>query len=115
MVEGSQIDWGAHANNQNYTVNETLDFDRAVKAAFDFAECDGQTLVIVTADHETGGMTITGGNLQTGEYTAAYSSNGHTGVPVPVYAFGPGAELFTGIFDNTEFLKKVLKLYRISK
>ena len=115
MVEGSQIDWGAHANDLEYTLNETLDFDRAVEAAFDFAERDGQTLVIVTADHETGGMTITGGNLQTGELTTAYSTKGHTGTPVPVYAFGPGAEMFSGIFDNTEFLKKVLKLYGISE
>jgi len=115
MVEGSQIDWAAHDNNQEDVVNEMLDFDRAVKAAFDFAERDGQTLVIVTADHETGGMTITGGNLQTGNLITAYSTKGHTGAPVPVYTFGPGAEMFSGIFDNTEFLQKVLKLYGISK
>jgi len=115
MVEGSQIDWGAHANDQEYTLNETLDFDRAVQVAFDFAERDGQTLVIVTADHETGGMTITGGNLQTGELTTAYSTTGHTGVFVPVYTFGPGAESFSGIFDNTDFLPKVLKLYGINR
>jgi alkaline phosphatase len=113
MVEGSQIDWGAHNHDQEYMLNETLDFDRAIKVAYDFAERDGQTLVIVTADHETGGMTITRGNLQTGELTTAFSTKGHTGVHVPVYAFGPGAEMFTGIFDNTEFLPKVLKLLGI--
>lgn len=115
MVEGSQIDWAAHANDQASVLNETLDFDRAVKAAFDFAERDGNTLVIVTADHETGGLTLTDGNLQTGELTAAFSTPGHTAVPVPVYAFGPGAELFTGIYDNTAFLPKVLKLVNIDK
>jgi len=115
MVEGSMIDWTAHGNDQENTVNEILDFDRAIKIAFDFAKRDGQTLVIVTADHETGGMGIADGNLQTGELTATFASKGHTGVPVPVYAFGPGAEKFTGIFDNTEFLPKVLELYRISK
>ena len=115
MVEGSYIDGGGHANNQEYLVNEMLDFDRAVKVAFDFAERDGQTLVIVTADHETGGVTITGGNLQTGDLTTKYSTTGHTGVPVPVYAFGPGAEKFTGIFDNTEFLPRILELYRINR
>ena len=114
MVEGSQIDWAAHNKNQEYLLNEMLDFDRAIKAAYDFAERDGQTLVIVTADHETGGMNITGGNLQTGKLTTTFSTSGHTGVPVPVYAFGPGAELFTGIFDNTEFLPKVLKLLGIN-
>ena len=115
MVEGSQIDWAAHANAQENVVNETLDFDRAVKAAFDFAERDGQTLVIVTADHETGGLTITGGNHTTGALITAFSTKGHTGIPVPVYSFGPGAELFTGIFDNTEFLPKVLSLLGIDR
>ena len=115
MVEGSQIDWGAHGNNQEYMVNEMLDFDRAVKAAFDFAERDGQTLVIVTADHETGGLAITGGNPQTGKLVTAFATKGHTGIPVPVYSFGPGAELFTGIFDNTEFLPKVLGLLGIDR
>ncbi len=115
MVEGSQIDWAGHANDQEYLINETLDFDRAVKAAFDFAERDGHTLVIVTADHETGGLTITEGNLQTGELTHAFSTKGHTGVPVPVYTFGPGAEMFTGIFDNTAFLPKILELLQIER
>ena len=108
MVEGSQIDWAAHDNHQEKVVNEMLDFDRAVKVAFDFAKRDGNTLVIVTADHETGCMGILGGNLQTGELNTVFSSKGHTGVPVPIYTFGPGAEKFTGIFDNTEILAKVL-------
>ena len=115
MVEGSYIDYGAHANDQEYVVNETLDFDRAVKEAFDFAERDGNTLVIVTADHETGGLTIRGGDYQTGNLTTSFSTTGHTGVPVPVYAFGPGAEKFTGVFENTEFLPKVLELLRIQR
>ena len=115
MVEGSQIDWAAHGNNQEETVNEVLDFDRAVKIAFDFAEQDGNTLVIVTADHETGGMIITNGNLKTGNLTTNFVSTGHTGVPVPLYAFGPGAEKFTGIYENTEILSKVLGLYGITK
>ena len=115
MVEGSQIDWAAHEGNQEETVEEVLDFDRAVKIAFDFAERDGQTLVIVTADHETGGLTINHGNLQSGSLRTNFSSTGHTGVPVPVYAFGPGAEKFTGIYENTEFLPKVLELLGIQK
>ena len=115
MVEGSQIDWAAHDGNQDETVGEMLDFDRAAKIAFDFAERDGQTLVIVTADHETGGMTITRGNIQTGSLQTNFSSTGHTGVPVPVYAFGPGAERFTGVYENTEILPKVLELLKIAK
>jgi len=115
MVEGSQIDWAAHDNNQGETISETLDFDRAAKIAFDFAKSDGHTLVIVTADHETGGMTITRGNLQSGNLTTNFSSTGHTGVPVPVYAYGPGAERFTGVYENTEILPRVLELLRIER
>jgi len=115
MVEGSQIDWAAHAGNQEETVAETLDFDRAVKIAIDFAERDGQTLVIVTADHETGGLTILGGNISAGNLRTNYSTTGHTGVPVPVYTFGPGAERFTGVYENIEILPKVLNLLRIER
>jgi len=115
MVEGSQIDWAAHVGNQEEVVDEMLDFDRVIKIALDFAERDGQTLVIVTADHETGGLIITRGNLQSGNMTLAFASTGHTGVPVPVYAFGPGAERFTGIYENTEFLPKVLGLLKINR
>ena len=115
MVEGSQIDWAAHVNNQDEVVSEMLDFDRAAKIAFDFAERDGQTLVIVMADHETGGLTIIDGNLQSGNLTTNFSSTNHTGVPIPVYAFGPGAEMFTGVYENTDILPKVLKLLKIEK
>jgi len=115
MVEGSQIDWAAHGNNQEKVLNEMLDFDRAVKVAFDFAERDGQTLVIVAADHETGGMNIAGGNLKTGELTTVFNTKGHTGIPIIAYSFGPGAELFTGYYDNTTFLPKVLGLLKIKR
>ncbi len=56
MIEGSQIDWGGHDNDGPYVVNEMLDFDRTIGIVLEFAEKDGNTLVIVTADHETGGM-----------------------------------------------------------
>ena len=115
MVEGSQIDWAAHEGHQDETITEMLDFDRAAKIAFDFAERDGQTLVIVMADHETGGMTITRGNFQEGTLQTNFSSTGHTGVPIPVYAFGPGAERFTGVYENTEILPRVLELLQIEK
>ena len=115
MVEGSQIDWVAHDNNQERVLSEMLDFNRAVKIAFDFAESDRKTLVLVTADHETGGMLITDGNLENGSLTMNFAVTGHTGVPVPLYAFGVGAEKFTGIYENTEILPKVLELYRINR
>jgi alkaline phosphatase len=111
MVEGSQIDWACHANEKDATVNEVLDFDRAIKVAFDYADQNPNTLVIVTADHETGGMALTGGDLSTGEVKAAYASKGHTSVMVPVFAYGARAAEFAGIYQNTDIFSKVLKLY----
>eukprot|EP00095_Tigriopus_kingsejongensis_P005888 maker-scaffold1398_size43383-snap-gene-0.1 protein:Tk05888 transcript:maker-scaffold1398_size43383-snap-gene-0.1-mRNA-1 annotation:"alkaline phosphatase" len=61
LVEGSQIDWGGHNNDSEYIINEMLDFDNAIKKVLDFADKDGDTLVIITADHETGGYSIIGG------------------------------------------------------
>ncbi len=110
MVEGSAIDFGGHANSTNYVVEEMLDFDKVIGKVLDFASKDGQTLVVVTADHETGGMAIAGGNLNTGMVKGAFPSKDHTAVMVPVFAYGPGAEEFGGIMDNTDVNKKMVKL-----
>lgn len=111
MVEGSQIDWGGHENNTNYIVQETHDFDRAVGKALQFAANDGETLVIVTSDHETGGMSLENGDFETGEITAKYTSGGHTGVMVPLFSYGPGAENFTGVMKNTDIFHKMHNLF----
>lgn len=107
MVEGSQIDWGGHAGSTIYIVEDMLDFDKAVGKALDFAAENGETLVIVTSDHETGGMALTGGDFEKGLVKAEYPTGGHTGIMVPVFAYGPGAEYFTGIMDNTDLYKKM--------
>lgn len=112
MIEGSEIDGGGHENDMQFLVEDMLDFDRTIGKVLDFAERDGRTLVIVTADHETGGLTLTGGNMQTGEVTGRFSTGGHTGVMVPVFAYGPGAEYFTGINENTSFFSKIINLMR---
>ena len=114
MVEGSQIDWGGHDNNQEYVLQETLDFDAAVKVALDFAQKDGETLVVVTADHETGGMMILNGNIEEGRVETIFTTGGHTGIIIPVFAYGPGAELFTGFYDNTDFKAKFMQVLGIS-
>ena len=113
MVEGSQIDWACHDNDQKALENEMLDFDRSIKVAFDFAAKNPGTLVVITADHETGGVALNRGNMAKGEFTAAFTTKGHTGVMVPIFAFGTGAEKFTGIQQNTDFLAKILELYGI--
>lgn len=111
MIEGSQIDWAAHANEAETTIDETLDFDRAVGAAIDFAKADGNTLVVITADHETGGVTILGGDIKSKQVQLNFSTTSHSAVMIPVYAYGPGAENFTGIYDNTDVPKKILKAF----
>jgi alkaline phosphatase len=110
MVEGSEIDFGGHANNTIYIVNEMLDFDRTIGRALEFAASNGETLIVVTADHETGGMTLVGGNMKTGMVKGAYTTGDHTAVMVPVFAYGPGAELFGGIQENTDIAKKIRAL-----
>ncbi|WP_423130457.1 alkaline phosphatase [Gaoshiqia sp. Z1-71] len=110
MVEGSQIDWAGHQNNTIFLIEEMLDFDRTIGVALEFAAEDNETLIVVTSDHETGGLALTGGNLETGMVKGTYNTGSHTGVMVPVFAFGPGAEQFTGIMDNTDIAKKIISL-----
>ncbi|MCF8380293.1 MAG: alkaline phosphatase [Bacteroidales bacterium] len=111
MIEGSQIDWAGHANNTKYSVEETLDFDRTIGVVLEFLNENPNTLLVVTADHETGGMALTS---KSGDYLtsdATFATGGHTSIMVPVFAYGSGAELFTGIFDNTGFFTRFIKLY----
>jgi alkaline phosphatase len=110
MVEGSMIDWGGHARNTTYIVEEMLDMDQAVGRALDFAARDKRTLVIVTSDHETGGMSVNDGSFETGMVRGGFTTRSHTGVMVPIFAYGPGADEFIGIMENTEVHSKMRKL-----
>lgn len=110
MIEGSQLDDYGHFNQLDLLMKETLDFDQTVGEVMKWAAKDGETLVVITADHETGGLTLVNGNKDEGRVECCFSSKDHTGAMVPVYAFGPGAENFTGIFENTDVFKKIKKL-----
>jgi alkaline phosphatase len=111
MIEGSQIDWGGHADDTQYIINEMLDFDNAIGKALDFAAKDGNTLVIITADHETGGFSLINGDMKTGCVDGMFTTNDHTGVMIPVFAYGPGAESFIGIYENTAIFHKMLNAF----
>jgi alkaline phosphatase len=115
MVEGSQIDFAGHENNFNWNVAEVIDMEEAVNVALEFAGKNGKTLVVVTADHETGGLSLTGGDLKTRSVQAAYGTKGHSAVMVPVFSYGPGAQGFSGIIDNTYFFKRFSELLRLNK
>ena len=113
MIEGSQIDWGGHANNAEYIITEVADFDKTVGKVLDFAQKDGNTLVVVTADHETGGFALSSlqvyGRRDYGYIQPTFSTGGHTATLIPVLAYGPGAEAFAGIYQNNEIFDKILK------
>jgi alkaline phosphatase len=115
MIEGSQIDWGGHGNDTQYIVNEMIDFDNAIGKVLDFAQKEGNTLVIVTADHETGGFSIVDGDMKTGKVEGKFTTDHHTGVMIPVYAFGPGAEKFAGIYENASIFHKMIEAYGFKK
>lgn len=115
MVEGSQIDWGGHANNIEYVVSELIDFDKSIGAALDYAELDGNTLVIVTADHETGGLTILGEDILGDSLATNFSTTHHTSVMVPVYASGPQSETFRGVYENNTIFDKMLKAFNFQQ
>jgi alkaline phosphatase len=115
MIEGSQIDWAAHSQLADTLIDETLDFDKAIGAVLDYALKDGHTLVVITADHETGGVTITGGNRAAHSIKLNFSTINHTAVMVPVFAYGPGAEEFSGIYENTDIFKKIILALKLEK
>lgn len=115
MIEGSQIDWGGHGNNTQYIVEEMIDFDKAIGRVLDFAEKDGNTLVIITADHETGGFSVNKGDTKTGMVEGKFTTGSHTGVMIPVFAYGPGSEKFAGFYENTEIFHKMVEAFGFKK
>jgi len=112
MVEGSQIDWGGHDNDFSYMQAELHDFNEAINVALDIAAKDKDVLVLVTADHETGGLTLNATDNKL-SFRPKFSTPDHTGVMVPVFAYGAGAQEFAGVYENTELFVKLCKLLNI--
>ena len=110
MVEGAKIDYAGHSDCFPASVIEEFSFDLAVAEALKFADSNGETLVVVTADHETGGLTLLDGDLETGHVLAVYNSDDHTPTVVPVYAYGPGSREFIGTYLNVEIPRTIKKL-----
>ena len=110
MIEGSQVDWAGHENDSTYLMAEMEDFDVAIRRVIAMAKADKNTLVIVTADHETGGLSLTEWDKARSQPAMHFSTGHHTGIPVPVFAYGPGAELFSGAYQNTAIFTKIQDL-----
>jgi alkaline phosphatase len=107
LVEGSQIDWGGHDNDSEHLISEMLEFDRTIETVFNFADKDKNTLVVITADHETGGVAIVDGNREESLVEIKYISEDHTATMVPIFSLGPYSSLFKGVYDNTEIFDKL--------
>jgi alkaline phosphatase len=111
MVEGSLIDKIAHVKNLSEILPEVIDMDEAIGVAKEFADENKQTLIVVTADHETGGLNLINGDIKNHQVEGTFIESGnHTGVMVPIFSYGAGASYFSGIHDNTFFFYQFIKL-----
>jgi alkaline phosphatase len=110
MVEGAQIDSYGHKNKVSGIVSEGIDFDQAVTEAIKFADKTRNTLVIITADHETSGFTIPQGNLENHMIEGDFTTHDHTGAMVPIFAYGPRSEEFQGVYENSDLFGKIVKV-----
>jgi len=112
VMEGAKIDGGGHSNRIKQCIDEYLSFDQVIGKAMKFADDNGETLVLVTSDHETGGLILFDGDYKTGAVTGTFTTNDHTGLPVPLFSYGPGSENFTGFLQNSDIPKKVVTLLK---
>jgi len=112
MIEGSSIDDWCHRHKVGYMAEELFDFDRTVGKVLKWAEQDGHTLVIITADHATGGLTLINGSLADRSVKVHFSTKGHNSILVPVYAYGPHAEEFSGVHENAEVASIIRRLMK---
>ncbi len=110
MLEAAKIDSGGHSNAPATIVTELLDFDRVLVEAIRYADTHPGTLVLVTADHETGGVSIPQGDLERREVELAFHSDDHTGILVPLFAYGARSRAFAGVYENTEIFHRLLKV-----
>ncbi len=110
LVETEETDEWGHANDVQRVVSAVEELDVALRVILDFAEARKDTLVIVTADHDTGGMALVRGRAAEGKAEVRWTTDGHVGTWVPLFAFGPGATQFIGVLDNTEVSKRIASL-----
>ncbi len=108
MIEGGRIDHAAHRNDLERMIPETLEFEKSVKIAYEWVRKYPDTLLLVTADHETGGLEVLSSSGKGKIPVVSWGSHQHTSARVPVYAIGKDSEKFAGEMDNTDFFRKIL-------
>lgn len=115
MVEGAKIDSYGHENEIGGVIREGIAFDKAITEALKFADTHKNTLVIITADHETGGLTIPQGKALANEIEGDFTTHDHTGMMVPVFAYGPHSNNFQGVYENNLLFTKMLEVLEVTK
>lgn len=115
MIEGAQIDNFGHKNDISGIISEGIDFDRAIAEAIKFSDITNNTLVVVTADHETSGLSIPEANPKSRIIEGDFSTNDHSTIMVPLFAYGPQSHEFQGVYENNEIFRKILKVLSISQ
>ena len=123
MVEGGQIVWAGHSKDADNVISDTVDLDNSVRVALDYAAVNNDTLVIVTAEHETGVMSVSlsssGAPDEDGPFAMPdgtkfyvnWSTTGHTSSDVPVTSMGPSSDMLTGIHENTYLFDVMLSVF----
>jgi alkaline phosphatase len=113
MVESAIIDGYGHNNDTEGMIDEMKEFDRTLKGLIAYVNANPETLLVVTADHETGGTSVSYNSHEVGKpgpVKLSFSTKGHTGTVVPIFAYGAGAENFAGAMKNIDIPKKIEKL-----
>ncbi|WP_192350994.1 alkaline phosphatase [Algoriphagus sp. Y33] len=112
MIEAANIDSGGHSNSTSMIVSEMLDFDEVIGSVIQYVDANPNTLLIVTADHETGGASIPQGNIASSTVELGFHSDDHTGIMVPVFAYGAHSGDFRGVYENTAIFHKIMELIK---
>ena len=119
MVEGSKIDGESHSRSPEGILAETRDFANAINVAMDYADTHPGTLVVVAADHETGGLSLPSGKsdftLSESGIDYRFGTNSHSAIRVPAFFYGAGADRFGGMIDNTELAKQIMQVLNLAE
>ncbi len=115
MIEGAKIDSNGHTNNAKGIVQKVLDFDRTVAEALKVADQNKNTLVVITADHDTSGFGIMQGDLKKGKIEGGFLTKDHTATMVPIFAYGPKSQNFTGVYENHLIFNKILEALELKQ
>ena len=115
MIESAIIDGYGHNNDGEGMVVEMQEFNRTLRQMIEYVNQHPETLLVVTADHETGGTGVYYNGhtpANEGPLRLKFSTSGHTGTVVPIFAYGAGAKDFAGVMKNIDVPAKIDALIR---